>query len=557
MFNRLLAGGLAFWLVLIPSISTAAFAQGAAPQTETVDALAARLGAHISQPRFAPAAWGVKVVSLDSGKTLFEHNPQKYFNPASNAKLYTAALALDRLGADYRIRTSLYSTARPDTGGTLKGDLILYGRGDPTMAASLNGGDYFKPLEPLANQLASAGVRRIDGDLIGDESYFATPAIGAGWEWDDLQEYYGAEVSALTLNDNALDLFVKPAERTGLPCRITTGPATSWVTIINRTETAPKTVEARIVVYRPVGENIVYVSGRLPVGGRDFRGSVAVHNPAGLFVTLFKEALARRGIVVTGRARTIDWKYREVTPTDLAKLNELGFVQSPPVKEIVRETLKPSQNLYAQLLLLQVGAAQEQGRGGEGEKGRRGEEEQHSVSLAASPHPPIATSPGPQSTTEEMGVEALNDFLAAAGVKQGEVLIEEGSGLSRRDIITPNATVALLAYMQRHRFADDYRNSLPVAGVDGTLQNRMKGTAAAGNARAKTGSLRYVYALSGYVTTAAGERLAFSIMLNNYYNAERAAAAATTAQRPPSPRDDLDAIVVMLATFAGRSDATR
>ncbi|HKP10681.1 MAG TPA: D-alanyl-D-alanine carboxypeptidase/D-alanyl-D-alanine-endopeptidase, partial [Blastocatellia bacterium] len=470
---------------------------------------------------FAPAAWGVKVVSLDTGKTLFEHNPQKYFNPASNAKLYVAALALDRLGADYRMRTSLYAAARPDASGTLKGDLIVYGRGDPTMAASLNGGDYFKPLEPLVNQLVSAGVRRVEGDLIGDESYFATPAIGAGWEWDDLQEYYGEEVSALTLNDNALDLFVKPAERVGVPCRITTGPLTNWVTIINRTETAPKEAESHVVVYRPVGDNVVYVSGRLPLGGKDYRGSVAVHNPAGLFVALLKEALLRRGVTVTGRARTIDWKYREVTPFDQTKLVELGFVESLPLKEILRETLKPSQNLYAQLLLLQAGAASQ----------------------------PAA---GPRLTTEERGVEALNDFLAAAGVKKGDVLLEEGSGLSRRDIITPNATVALLTYMHRHRFADVYRDALPVAGVDGTLQNRMKGTAAAGNARAKTGSLRYVYALSGYVTSAAGERLAFSILLNNYYNAERAS-AASSGQRVPSPREDLDAIVVMLAGFTGRS----
>jgi serine-type D-Ala-D-Ala carboxypeptidase/endopeptidase (penicillin-binding protein 4) len=575
MLNRIMAGALVFWFALIPSIATATLAQSSAPQTsqspaqspqtENLEALAARLSAHISQPRFAPAAWGVKVVSLDSGKTLFEHNPQKYFNPASNAKLYTAALALDRLGADYRIRTSLYSTARPDSSGTLKGDLIVYGRGDPTMAASLNGGDYFKPLEPLVNNLVSAGVRRIEGDLVGDESYFATPAIGAGWEWDDLQEYYGAEVSALTLNDNALDLFVKPAERVGVPCRITTGPATAWVTIINRTETAPKTGEARIVVYRPVGENIIYVSGRLPLGGRDYRGSVAVHNPAGLFVALLKEALLRRGIAVTGRTRTMDWKFREVTPVDWTKLIELGFVESLPLRDILRETLKPSQNLYAQLLLLQVGAVRqerEMGRGGEGEKekgregekGSKGEGTSRTVSVAPSPPRPLApSSEGPHLTTEEMGVEAMNDFLAAAGVKKGEVLLEEGSGLSRRDIITPNATVALLAHMHRHRFADDYRNGLPVAGVDGTLQNRMKGTAAAGNARAKTGSLRYVYALSGYVTTAAGERLAFSIMLNNYYNTERANATANSSQRIPSPREDLDGIVVMLAGFSGRS----
>src|SRR4030095_11011480 len=190
-------------------------AHATSPRSETLDSIRSRLAAHIAQPRFAPAAWGVKIVSLDTGKTIFENNPQKYFNPASNAKLYTTALALEHFGADYRIKTSLYSNTRPDASGTLKGDLIVYGRGDPTMAARLNGGDYFKGLDPLIAQLVNAGVRRIEGDVVGDESYFAGPPFGAGWEWDDLQAYYGAEVSALTIDDNALDLFVKPADRPG------------------------------------------------------------------------------------------------------------------------------------------------------------------------------------------------------------------------------------------------------------------------------------------------------------------------------------------------------
>src|SRR5215831_321981 len=234
-------------------------------RSEPLEALRARIAAHLSQPRFGAASWGVKIASLDTGRTIFEHNPEKYFNPASNAKLYTTALALDRLGADYRIKTSVYSSVKPDASGTLKGDLLVYGRGDPTMTARLNGGDYFKGIEPLINQLVNAGIKRIEGDIIADESYFEGPPFGAGWEWDDLQAYYGAEVSALTINDNALDLFVKPAERTGLPCRITTGPATSFVTLINRTQTSQKGSEQKIVVYRPVGENVIYVSGRLPI----------------------------------------------------------------------------------------------------------------------------------------------------------------------------------------------------------------------------------------------------------------------------------------------------
>jgi D-alanyl-D-alanine carboxypeptidase/D-alanyl-D-alanine-endopeptidase (penicillin-binding protein 4) len=298
-----------------------------------------------------------------------------------------------------------------------------------------------------------------------------------------------------------------------------------------------KGIEPRVIVYRPLGENIVYVSGRLPLDHKGHIESIAVHNPAGLFVNLFKEVLARRGVAVTGRTRTIDWKYREVAPVDFAKLVELGAVQSMPVKDIVRETLKPSQNLYAQLLLLQVGA----------NPGPRAafNQDSSSVSTSDSSNSQAAAieNPDPHSTTEELGVEAMNDFLSRAGVKKGDVLLEEGSGLSRRDVITPNATIALLSFMSRHQLADTYFGALPVAGVDGTLQNRMKGSAAAGNVRAKTGTLRYVYTLSGYVTTAAGERLAFSIMLNNYYNSDRTIRA----------RDDLDAIAIMLASFSGRS----
>jgi D-alanyl-D-alanine carboxypeptidase/D-alanyl-D-alanine-endopeptidase (penicillin-binding protein 4) len=498
-----------------------------------------RIAAHISQPRFAPAAWGVKIVSLDSGKTIFEHNAEKYFSPASNAKLYSTALALDRLGGDYRIRTTLYGTARPDPSGIVKGDLIVYGRGDPTMAARLNDGDYFKALEPLAEKLLAAGVRLIEGDLIGDESFFQGPPLGSGWEWDDLQWYYGAEVSALSINDNSVDLFVRPADRAGIPCTVRTGPQTNHITIMNRTQTVAKGTEGRISVYRPIGENIVYISGRLPVGDRGYTGYVAIHNPAGLFVNLLKEVLGQRGIVVKGSARTADWKYREVSPLNFAKLFEIASVESLTVKDIVRETLKPSQNLWAQLLLLQVGAIA--GRGntesasvGEGEKGS---------STAPRAGPPQ----NPRSefaTTEEIGIEAMNVFLAQAGVKKGEVLLEEGSGLSRKDIITPGATVELLRFMSRHRWAQAYRDALPIAGVDGTLEKRMKSTPAENNVRAKTGSLQYVHALSGYVTTAAGERLAFSIMINNANNRERIS----------SPREDIDTIPIMLAGFKGRTE---
>ncbi len=487
------------------------------------------------------------MVSLDTGKTIFEHNAGKYFTPASNAKLYTAAAVLDRLGGDYRIKTSLYSTARADASGSLKGDLIVYGRGDPTMAARLNDGDYFKGIEPLVEQVVNAGVRRIEGDLIADESFFRGPPFGSGWEWNDLQWYYGAEVSALSMNDNAVDLFVKPAERVGLPCRISTGPTTSFVTFINRTRTVAKEAKAQIAVYRPVSENIIYVSGRLPIDSPGYTGYVAVHDPAKLFALMMKEALARRGITLKGQARAVNWQYREAIPVDFNKLVDLGSVISPPLKDIVREALKSSQNLWSQLLLLQLGENERQQRS-------RGAEEQGSRG-AVSPQPSAISNQ--QSVTEarlqdaemdpaseRLGIEAMNAFLKEAGIAEGEVMLEEGAGLSRRDIITPAATVELLKFMGRHRLADLYIDAMPVAAVDGTLKKRFQETPAAANLRAKTGTLSFVHALSGYVTTLAGERLAFSILINNFYNRDRTS----------SVRDDIDAIAVMLAGFSGHSE---
>ena len=530
-------------LVALLLLSCIAFPQERPPQSkpeaiDSLETLRERLQTHLSQPRFSSAQWGIKVVSLKTGETVFELNPSKFVSPASTAKLYTAALALDRLGGDYRIRTSVYASVRPDAVGTIKGDLLVYGRGDPSMAARLNGGDYYKPLEPLINALVEAGVRRIEGDLIADESYFTGPPFGSGWQWNDLQWYYGAEVSALSLNDNSLDLFVRPAEKAGLPCRVTTGPATSFVTLMNRTKTVAAGGTTRVAVYRPVGGNIIYVSGTVAVGDRGYSGAIAVHEPAGLFANLLKDGLAQRGIVVKGRARVVDWKFREVTPLDQAKLIELASVESLQVKDIVREMLKPSSNLIAQLMLLQVGARAS------------------TVVEAKSPESTESVQTQPQQpdafiTTEAFGIRELNLFLSQAGINRGEVLLEEGAGLSRRDLVTPGSTVELLRYMSKHRWYEVYLKAMPVAGEDGTLQNRMRGTIAAGNARAKTGTLQFVNALAGYVTTAAGEELAFAIALNNYSPAAVASRSSTPAG---SSRDEVDAIVVMLASLSGRVD---
>jgi D-alanyl-D-alanine carboxypeptidase/D-alanyl-D-alanine-endopeptidase (penicillin-binding protein 4) len=507
-----LNGCLLLMLIGLPPCTVYAQPTNRPPPATALTELRQRITDHISQPQFAAATWGVKIVSLETGATLFEHNAGKLLKPASNAKLFTGALALDRLGPDYRIRTSLLSTAKPDRHGVLRSALIVYGRGDPSFAARFNNGDYGKSLEPLVEALKTAGVTQIKGDLIGDESYFRGPPFGSSWTWDDLQYYYGAEASALTHEDNVVDLLFKPGSKVGEPCVIETKPDTRFLTFINRATTVEAGGRRDVDLYRPVGENVIYTSGQLPVRGSNWVDAIAVHDPALWFAVRLKEKFEQRGVKVSGRPGALNWLEREANPVAYSKLVELAGVDSRPLAEIITKMMKPSQNLYAQLLLLQVGA-----------KGQ--------------------TAGTTNQTTEDAAIVELNRFAREAGIPRGELLFNEGSGLSRSALVTPSAIAELLKFMSRHRHAEDFRAALPVAGVDGTLRNRMKGTAAERNVTAKTGTIGHVHTLSGYVTTAAGEPVAFSLMLNAYRSDSRTVA-----------RDDLDALAVMLAEFKGRSD---
>jgi len=500
-------------LAAVLTLSAAAQEQKKAPLPKppaTLAELRQRLTNHIELPPFASALWGVKIVSLDTGTTVFERNPGKLFSPASNSKLYTVAMVLDRLGADYQIKTSLYAQTRPDPSGTLAGDLIIYGRGDPTINTRLSGGSIYQALDPLVRALTNAGVTQITGDIVGDESFFHGPPFGSGWTWDDLENSYGAEISALTINDNTLQLLVKPGPRVGMPCRLSLSPATSWVTLSNRTETVTNGTPRDLHFYHPLGQNVIYVSGQLPLGNAGHAEEITVRNPAGLFAAFFKEALVRRGVKVAGTARSASWLDRELQPLACDKLVELGSVSSLPLRDIAREIQKPSQNLYTDLMLAHVG------------------ETTRSTNTPA------------RATSEDLGIQALRRFLGQAGIRRDETIFEEGSGLSRNNLTTPNATVTLLQYMHLHKCSQVYFDALPIAGVDGTLRNRMKDTPAAGNVHAKTGTLRWANSISGHVTTAAGEHLVFSMMVNR-------------CPATHSVRGDLDAILAMLAGFTGRT----
>jgi D-alanyl-D-alanine carboxypeptidase/D-alanyl-D-alanine-endopeptidase (penicillin-binding protein 4) len=516
----------AAWLASFPG-----FAQQPAPTTApaSLAELQQRLSEHVQHPRFAAGSFGVKVVSLETGKTLFENDAAKLLSPASNCKLYTMALALDKLGGDYRIKTSLYAEAKPDQRGNLKGDLIVYGRGDPGFNVKAGGGDIFRALQPLVAALTNAGVRQISGDLIGEDSFIVGAPLGSGWAWDDMNYYYGAEISALTINDNTLQVSVKPGAKAGAPCQLTISPATSYVVLSNRTQTIAAAGRRDINFYRPLGQNVIYVTGQMPLDQTNYTDDVTFSNPAGLFVALFKEALARHGVKVSGTTRTMNWLDRQGQTLDPGKLVELGAVQSKTMRELNVAVQKPSQNLYTDLMLAHVGSLERE----------RVQAERSARNTNAAIETVVGTT-----SSEDYGIRELDKFLTKAGVKRGEVRFEEGSGLSRNNVATPNATIALLEYMSRHAEAKSYHDALPIAGKDGTLRNRLKGTRAEGNVHAKTGTLRWANSTSGYVTTAAGEKLAFCLMLNRY-----------AAPAPEfSARAELDKVIVQLADFTGRSD---
>ena len=483
-----------------------AFSQTAAPKT--LPELQTRISQILAKPELAPAMIGIKVASLDSGRVLFEENAAKLLRPASNMKIYTVATALDRLSPDYRFTTSVFAAAKPDAAGVVRGDLRIYGRGDPTIAARFNNGDYLKGIDDLAARIVAAGVKRVEGDLVGDETYFVGPKYGAGWEWEDLTWYYGAEITPLTVNDNALDLFIKPGADVGQPGIITTGPPDPLLTIVNRVSTSAKGVKRDLSIHRGLGENTITISGTIPVDDRGYTGGIGISHPALLFVYLLRSSLAQKGVAITGKSRVTG----EVTLPSAASpvvQEEIASLQSPPFSVVAAQTLKPSQNLYTELILRTLGRS----------------------------------SPIPDKTSEEQGLEVVRSFLKTAGIRPESLVLDDGSGLSRNDMITAEASVQLLTFMSKHRYADVFRNALPIAGVDGTLRNRLKGTPAENNLRAKTGSLSSAASLAGYVTTAAGEKLAFSIMVNNY-------------PRDVDPRAAcIDPIAVLLASFNDKSEA--
>ena len=445
-------------------------------------ALAQQIDQAIDSSELTQARWGVFVMSTRDGRVLVSHNSDRLFTPASNMKIYTTAVALDLLGPDYRWRTSVYTDKQPDASGVVDGNLTLYGRGAPDL-------DSKKGLTSLADQMYQRGVRRVRGNVIGDDSYFRGELYGLGWQWNDLQWYFGAEPSALTIDENSVELTISPANKVGTSATLTLNHGANYLHLVNNTATAGREAATTLGINRGLSDRELIVWGDFPVSGRPFSAFLSVPKPALWAATLFKEALIARGIKVEGDARSQDARVAERDKFDPQKAIEIGQENSAALTEIVRHTNKESDNLYAELILRTMGK----------ERG------------------PTAPDPDERKNRargdDKAGTALVMSWLNRNGVATDGLAIWDGSGLSRLDLVTPEATARLLAGIARTNAATAFHDSLPIAGRDGTLGGRL--SRLTGRIFAKTGTLTYDHSLSGYAVTQNNEVLAFSIFCND------------------------------------------
>lgn len=450
---------------------------------KTTARFAARAEALLGTGPANKGAWGLLIVDAQSGETLYEQNADKYFVPASNLKLFTTALALAKLGPDFRFHTTLETRGTISAEGMLTGDLILVGRGDPNLSnrkfpfvlKEEFDGPPEKVLAELADALVAKGVKKISGDVVGDDSYFPRERYPSGWEIDDMVWQYGAAISAIAVDDNTVTLTLTPGERAGDPVLAAAAPATPDFSVQNDVVTSAAEVKPDLALTREPGANLVVVRGTLPAKTTPRKLVLAIEEPAQHAATVLAGLLADRGVKIEGKARAVH--VPEAAATEPRAV--LAEHVSVPLGDAVKLVNKISQNLHSEMLL-RASARQN----------------------------------GLWNTPEDLE-KFPEEFYAAAGIFPGDVAQTDGSGLSRRDLVTPRAVVALLKYAREQPWFDTYIASLPVAGEDGSLEDRMKSTAAAGKIHAKTGSLEHVRTRSGYAETPGGRRLIFSFLSNN------------------------------------------
>jgi D-alanyl-D-alanine carboxypeptidase/D-alanyl-D-alanine-endopeptidase (penicillin-binding protein 4) len=443
----------------------------------------------LADSMFIPARVGIKIASLSDARMLFERNSKVLFHPASNLKLLTAATALHALGKDYKFKTAIYADSTID-GTDLRGNLYIKGFGNPDLSTT--------DLKWMVGELKDIGLRSIQGDIVGDVSFFDDTFWGKGWMWDDEPSSSEPFITPLSINENSVKVFVRPGERPGDSVRVRFEPETKYVTLANNGVTGSDTATNTIEVTRRFKErlNTVVVTGTLPRSSPELEFELSVWDPTLYALTLFREELEREGIAVQGGLKLGSVQDRAM------RLVEHDW----RIDSVLIKMDKISDNLSAENIL-KVIAAEKRGPPG----------------------------------TSIQGISVVNEFLSSVGIDTTSYLMVDGSGVSHYNLINAETIVELLSkmYGQRGLFGL-FEASLPVAGIDGTLEDRMKGTAAEGNVRAKTGTLSGVSSLSGYVHTQDGDVLAFSILMQNFIGS------------PRSYRDAQDKIVELLAGFRSK-----
>jgi D-alanyl-D-alanine carboxypeptidase/D-alanyl-D-alanine-endopeptidase (penicillin-binding protein 4) len=471
-----------FAIMLLQTLSANAQEKGLPEKSGETARFGARAEALLGADAVNKGEWGLLVVDAETGATLYGKNADNYFLPASNMKLLTTALALDTLGPDYRFRTTIETNGTLGTDGKLSGDLVLVGRGDPNLSnrkfpyqtKEEFDGPPERVLAEFADTMVAKGVKEIAGDVVGDDSYFPRERYPDGWEIDDMVWEYGAAVSAIVVNDNTVSLTLTPGQKAGDDVAMTMEPATKEFTAVCGVKTVGAKEKEDLRLTREPGEALVSIAGVIPAKREPHKLVLAIQEPALQAANLLVLLLQDRGIKIDGKARAA-----HIPEADEAARTVLLEHDSIPLKDSLKLVNKISQNLHTEVLLRT--AARQQGR---------------------------------WETPEDLQKFPAT-FYAKAGIRDGDVMQTDGSGLSRHDLVTPRALVALLQYAQNQPWFSAYLASLPVAGEDGTLNERMKSPVLAGKIRAKTGSVTHVRTLSGYAETPGGRKLIFSFLGSN------------------------------------------
>ena len=438
------------------------------------------IDAILDNPDFSNANIGIEIRSCDNGEIIYRKNSNKNFIPASTLKLFTTAAALDFLGSDFSYTTNLYLDGAKNKKGVFQGNLIIRGSGDPTISTIYNK-DPEKILDAWTDKLDSFGIKSIEGDIIGDDSYFDKMNFGQGWAIDDLQYPFSAPVNALSVYENKVDFIISPGEKTGDKANVTIVPDNDFVAFVNNIQTVNANYPSDIDATKDDKLNIITLTGKIPLDTnakkQDYKLSVSINNPLKFFLNLLEEDIESFGIKFNGEIKDISEEEDEVSYNGL---EPFCSIVSPPLSHIIRIINSRSHNLSAEMLLKTLG---KEGYG---------------------------------AGTRENGIKKIKKFAAKVGIPPDNLSIYDGSGLSRLNLLQPKYIVDLLYYIYRSDKKEIFTASLAVPGKEGTLKRRMTQSKAEKNVVAKTGSMNNVSNIAGYVRTSDGEFFAFTIMMNNF-----------------------------------------